>query len=83
MADLSTKLLGLDFPNPVWPAAGPTVRNGELILRQVAGGAGGIVCKTISSEAAPVAAKWLEAYFAVGESLPGLPSPVLVNGRGH
>ncbi len=54
MADLSVKLFGLDFPNPIWPAAGPTVRDGELILRQVAGGAGGIVCKTISSEAAPV-----------------------------
>ena len=36
-----------------------------------------------SSEAAPVARKWLEAYFAVGDSLPGLPSPVLVNGGGH
>ena len=36
-----------------------------------------------SSEAAPVAGKWLQAYFAVGDSLPGLPSPVLVNGRGH
>ncbi len=36
-----------------------------------------------SSEAAPVARKWLEAYFAVGDSLPSLPAPVLVNGRGH
>lgn len=54
MADLGVDLLGLHFPNPVWPAAGPTVRDGDLILRQVEGGAGGIVCKTISSEAAPV-----------------------------
>ncbi len=54
MADLAVKLFGLDFPNPVWPAAGPTVRDGEMILRQVRGGAGGAVCKTISSEAAPV-----------------------------
>jgi len=36
-----------------------------------------------SSEAAPVAGQWLEAYFAAGDSLPGLPSPVTVNGRGH
>ena len=49
MADLAVDLFGLHFPNPVWPAAGPTVRDGELILRQVAGGAGGVVCKTISS----------------------------------
>jgi dihydroorotate dehydrogenase subfamily 1 len=54
MADLSVDLFGLHFPNPVWPAAGPTVRDGAMILRQVAGGAGGVVCKTISSEAAPV-----------------------------
>ncbi|MCB9517183.1 MAG: 4Fe-4S dicluster domain-containing protein [Candidatus Krumholzibacteriia bacterium] len=54
MADLAVDLFGLHFPNPVWPAAGPTVRDGELILRQVAGGAGGVVCKTISSVPAPV-----------------------------
>ena len=54
MADLSVKLFGLDFSNPIWPAAGPTVRDGELILRQIAGGAGGIVAKTISSVPAPV-----------------------------
>jgi dihydroorotate dehydrogenase subfamily 1 len=54
MANLAVDLFGLHFPNPVWPAAGPTVRDGAMILRQVAGGAGGVVCKTISSEAAPV-----------------------------
>ena len=54
MADLGIDLLGLSFPNPVWPAAGPNVRDGEMILRQARGGAGGIVCKTISSVAAPV-----------------------------
>jgi len=54
MANLAVDVFGLHFPNPVWPAAGPTVRDGAMILRQVAGGAGGVVCKTISSEAAPV-----------------------------
>jgi len=34
-----------------------------------------------SSEAAPVARKWLQAYFAAEDSLPGLPSPVTANGR--
>ena len=38
MADLSVELFGHRFHNPVWPAAGPTVRNGEMILRQVYGG---------------------------------------------
>ncbi len=34
-----------------------------------------------SREAAPVAGSWLRAYFAAEDSLPGLPSPVTVNGR--
>jgi dihydroorotate dehydrogenase subfamily 1 len=54
MADLTTELFGLTFPGPVWTAAGPAVRNGEMVTRQVAGGAGAAVCKTISSQAAPV-----------------------------
>jgi len=54
MADLSLDLFGIRFANPLWPAAGPNVRNGDMVLRQIAGGAGGAVCKTISSEAAPV-----------------------------
>ncbi|MCP4550169.1 MAG: 4Fe-4S dicluster domain-containing protein [bacterium] len=54
MADLRVNLFGLEFGNPVWPAAGPNVHNGDMIKRQVAGGAGGAVCKTISSEAAAV-----------------------------
>ena len=34
-----------------------------------------------SREAAPVAGRWLRAYFAEGDSLPDLPVPVTVNGR--
>jgi len=34
-----------------------------------------------SSVAAPVAGKWLQAYFAAEDSLPSLPSPVTINGR--
>ena len=54
MADLSLELLGLGFSNPLWPAAGPNVRNGDWVCRQIEGGAGGAVCKTISGRAAPV-----------------------------
>ena len=54
MADLSLELLGLSFDNPLWTAAGPNVRNGDWVRRQVEGGAGAAVCKTISSTAAPV-----------------------------
>jgi dihydroorotate dehydrogenase subfamily 1 len=54
MADLSLELFGIPFSNPLWPAAGPNVRDGEMVRRQVDGGAGGAVCKTISSVAAPV-----------------------------
>ncbi len=54
MADLSLDILGIHFENPLWPAAGPNVRDGEMLCRQIEGGAGGAVCKTISSVAAPV-----------------------------
>lgn len=52
--DLSVEIVGLKFRNPVIPAAGPPVRNGEAILRCAKGGAGAIVTKTISTKAAEV-----------------------------
>jgi dihydroorotate dehydrogenase (NAD+) catalytic subunit len=54
MADLSVEILGLRFANPVLPAAGPTVWDGNAMLSCVAGGAGGIVSKTISTSGAIV-----------------------------
>ena len=54
MADLSVEILGLRFANPVLPAAGPTVWDGKAMLACVAGGAGGIVSKTISTTGATV-----------------------------
>ena len=54
MADLSVELLGLRFANPVLPAAGPTVWSGKAMVACVAGGAGGLVSKTISTTAATV-----------------------------
>lgn len=38
---------GIRFPNPVLTAAGPNVRSGAMMLRAAAGGAGGIVSKTL------------------------------------
>ena len=52
MANLSVEIAGIGFPNPVMPAAGPPVRDGRAILRCAAGGAGGLVSKTISRYAA-------------------------------
>ena len=52
MANLSVEIAGIRFPNPVMPAAGPPVRDGRAILRCAAGGAGGLVSKTISRHAA-------------------------------
>ncbi len=52
MVDLTVEIAGLKFRNPVLPAAGPPVRDGERIRRCVEGGAGGIVTKTISVKAA-------------------------------
>lgn len=52
MADLNVEVAGIRFPNPVMPAAGPPVRTGEAMLRCAAGGAGGLVSKTISTTVA-------------------------------
>ncbi len=52
MADLSVTLHDIVFPNPVLPAAGPNVRNEEMLFRAVRGGAGGIVTKTVSRKPA-------------------------------
>jgi dihydroorotate dehydrogenase (NAD+) catalytic subunit len=54
MADLSVEILGLRFANPVLPAAGPTVWDGQAMLACAAGGAGGLVSKTISTTGATV-----------------------------
>ena len=54
MANLSVNILGMNFENPVFTAAGPGSRNGEACIRAVKGGAGGVVTKTISLEPAKV-----------------------------
>jgi dihydroorotate dehydrogenase subfamily 1 len=48
MANLSVSVNGITFPNPVLTAAGPNVRTADLMLQAAAGGAGGIVSKTVS-----------------------------------
>ncbi len=52
MADLSVSVNGILFSNPVLTAAGPNVRTADQMLGAVAGGAGGIVSKTVSVRAA-------------------------------
>jgi dihydroorotate dehydrogenase (NAD+) catalytic subunit len=52
MADLTTEVCGLRFRNPILPAAGPPGRDGAAMLACAAGGAGGLVSKTISTRAA-------------------------------
>lgn len=48
MVDLSVEICGLKFRNPILPAAGPTVRDGDAMVKAANGGAGGIVAKTVS-----------------------------------
>ena len=55
MADLQVDVLGMKFRNPVLTAAGPTARDGETLLQAAAGGAGGLVAKTVSVRPADVA----------------------------
>ncbi len=54
MANLEVEFLGMKFKNPVIPAAGPNVRDGERLEEAAKGGAGGLLSKTISVDAAPV-----------------------------
>jgi len=53
-AEMRTKFLGLDFRNPVLPAAGPNVRDAAALRQCAEGGAGGLLSKTVSTTAAPV-----------------------------
>jgi dihydroorotate dehydrogenase subfamily 1 len=48
MTDQKVKICGIDFPNPIWTAAGPTGANARMMLLAAKGGAGGLVTKTIS-----------------------------------
>ncbi|MCK5832435.1 4Fe-4S binding protein [bacterium] len=48
MADLSTRICGIEFKNPVMPAAGPNVRTATQMLAAAESGVGAIVTKTIS-----------------------------------
>ncbi|MBM3269563.1 MAG: 4Fe-4S binding protein [Candidatus Sericytochromatia bacterium] len=54
MANLAVDVLGMRFRNPVIPAAGPQVGSGAHLRAAAAGGAGGLLAKTVSSVAAPV-----------------------------
>jgi dihydroorotate dehydrogenase (NAD+) catalytic subunit len=54
MADLKTTICGIEFPNPVWTAAGPGGADAPMLLRAARGGAGGLVAKTISVKGARV-----------------------------
>lgn len=56
MADLSAEICGIRLRNPVLPAAGPPVRDGQAMIACAEGGAGGLVSKTISVQAAQVPA---------------------------
>ncbi len=52
MADLSVEICGIRVSCPVFTAPGPPVRTGPACVRCAEGGAGAIVTKTISVEAA-------------------------------
>jgi len=54
MADLAVQIAGLQLANPVLPAAGPPVRDGAAMQACAAGGAGGLVSKTVSVQPAAV-----------------------------
>ena len=52
--DISTEIAGLKFDNPLMPAAGPLTGKPGLVEKVAKKGVGGIVTKTVSTEAADV-----------------------------
>ncbi len=54
MVNLKTEFCGIQLNNPVMPAAGPPIRDGQAALDAAKGGAGCIVTKTISVKGAEV-----------------------------
>lgn len=48
MANLQVSVCGLEFRNPILPAAGPPSKDGAVLQAAANGGAGGLVTKTIS-----------------------------------
>ncbi|MBN2366720.1 MAG: 4Fe-4S dicluster domain-containing protein [Calditrichaeota bacterium] len=54
MADLKVNILGIQFPNPIWTAAGPGGASADKLLEAARGGAGALVSKTISQKPARV-----------------------------
>ena len=54
MSNLNVNILGMEFKNPIFTAAGPGAKDGDLCIKAVEGGAGGIVTKTISVKPADV-----------------------------
>lgn len=49
MAELASKIFGINFKNPVMPAAGPNVKTSELMIKSAKLGAGAVVSKTFST----------------------------------
>ena len=54
MADLSSVVDGLKFPNPLIIASGPPGTNANVIGKAYDEGWGGVVCKTVSLDASKV-----------------------------
>ncbi len=54
MVSLALEFCGLKLRNPIMPAAGPTVRDGDALVQAAQGGAGALITKTISTSPAEV-----------------------------
>lgn len=64
MADLTTTICNITFPNPIWTAAGPTAADAAILARAAKGGAGGLVTKTLSVQPANVPVPNIHSPFA-------------------
>lgn len=66
MIEMTTHCLGLRFKNPVLPASGPNGRNARVLRACAEGGAGGLLNKTISVQAAKPPAPNIARCFEEG-----------------
>lgn len=59
MVSLAVELCGLKLRNPLMPAAGPAVRDGDALVEAARGGAGALVSKTVSTTPALVSRPYM------------------------
>ena len=80
MADLSTRFMGIQTPNPFWLASAPPTNSGEQIMRAFDAGWGGAVWKTIGEPVVNTASRYSSVDWN-GQRMMGLNNIELISDR--